>query len=428
MAVACIPSTFTIVEGQTATIDMIVSDIRNISFSYSWSDSPIVGTATGFFDVSSNTQSGQITRTGLPSSNETFSFEIRANADNVVEPAETYNYRLTLEGLLFDDGTSSRDILVTILNNSRPTGELVILNDFDLGAFVVDTSGISDPDGLGSFQYQWSNFGSEIEGETSNTLFWGTEDFFNDYSVSGRYLDEGGSTATLQAGTERPLGLNFGTVENDSISGTTGEDRIYGLGGADFLEGEGGNDTINGGDGNDTINGGEGNDRLFGGSTVNDIRDNIFGENGDDYIDGGYGNDNLNGGAGNDLIIGGFGSDTLIGNSGNDTLSGQALGDVIFGGDGDDFINGGFGFDRLNGGAGADTFFHLGVANHGSDWIQDFTAQDVLAFGGTATAAQFLINFQVNIANTAGAGDADIDEAFVIYTLLTPKPEGFVLK
>jgi len=87
---------------------------------------------------------------------------------------------------------------------------------------------------------------------------------------------------------------------------------------------------------------------------------------------------------------------------------------VILGGDGLDFINGGFGHDRLNGGAGGDTFFHVGVLGHGSDWIQDFsTAEgDRLQFGGAGVTAA---DFQVNFTETANAGQAGVQEAFVIY-------------
>lgn len=61
------------------------------------------------------------------------------------------------------------------------------------------------------------------------------------------------------------------------------------------------------------------------------------------------------------------------------------------------------------------------MAGHGSDWIQDFSAAegDVLLFGiSTATRDQF----QVNFANTTGAGRATVAEAFVIY-----KPTGQIL-
>ena len=66
------------------------------------------------------------------------------------------------------------------------------------------------------------------------------------------------------------------------------------------------------------------------------------------------------------------------------------------------------------GGDGADDFYHLGIFNHGSDWIQDYDAAegDVLVFGNAdATRAQF----QINVATTPNAGAADVDEAFIIY-------------
>ncbi|UWQ19694.1 M10 family metallopeptidase C-terminal domain-containing protein (plasmid) [Jannaschia sp. M317] len=175
------------------------------------------------------------------------------------------------------------------------------------------------------------------------------------------------------------------------------------------------------GDGRDTISGGAGDDTIEGGATMADLRDLVFGGEGNDTIDGGYGNDELRGDAGNDQIAGGFGADTVIGGTGNDTLTGSAFGDVIFGGDGMDFVNGGFGSDRVNGGAGGDTFFHLGIGDHGSDWIQDYNAAagDVLLYGGAgATRAQF----QINTTTTAMAGADAVQEAFVIY-----RPSGQIL-
>ena len=182
----------------------------------------------------------------------------------------------------------------------------------------------------------------------------------------------------------------------------------------DVLIGDAGNNLLLGGDGLDTLIGGDGDDRLIGGSSIADLRDMIYGGDGNDWIDGGYGNDELRGDAGNDTISGGFGVDNIVGGLGDDLLTGQAWSDLIFGGDGADFINGGFGFDRLNGGGGADRFFHLGIADHGIDWVQDYHALegDVLIFGGgDATGSDFL----VQMANTQNAGDAGIQEAFVTH-------------
>lgn len=209
-------------------------------------------------------------------------------------------------------------------------------------------------------------------------------------------------------------------VEFDGLYGTAGSDRIDGSSLDEYLSGGLGDDTLYGQDGSDTLLGGDGNDLLMGGVTGNDLRDVIYGGNGNDSADGGYGNDELRGDAGNDTLIGSYGADTVIGGADDDVLTAQAWGDLLYGGDGNDFINGGYGYDRANGGDGADRFYHLGVAGHGSDWIQDYDATegDVLVFGGTGTNDQF----QVNFVETANAGAAGVEEAFVIY-----RPTGQIL-
>ncbi|MDP2578745.1 calcium-binding protein [Shimia thalassica] len=206
---------------------------------------------------------------------------------------------------------------------------------------------------------------------------------------------------------------------NDSVNGNGGNDSIDGGTGNDILRGGVGHDTLMGGDGTDTLIGGEGNDSIIGGDSEDDRRDVVYAGDGNDNIAGGYGNDELRGDAGNDTIAGGFGADTVIGGTGNDTLTGSAWADQIFGSDGDDFVNGGFGHDLLNGGTGADRFFHIGIFDHGSDWVQDYNAAegDILHFGnGSATASQFQVN-TTHTATAAGerSGDDDTEEAFVIY-------------
>ncbi|WP_456389577.1 hypothetical protein, partial [Profundibacter sp.] len=165
-----------------------------------------------------------------------------------------------------------------------------------------------------------------------------------------------------------------GTEGDDTFFGLGGDDTISGLAGNDRLDGGDGDDTLNGDDGQDTLIGGTGDDTLIGGTSEDDLRDTIYGGDGNDIIDGGYGNDELRGDAGNDTIAGGFGADRVIGGTGDDVLTGSALGDEIFGGEGSDFVNGGWGHDRVNGGADGDRFFHIGIFDHGSDWIQDYNA------------------------------------------------------
>ena len=205
-----------------------------------------------------------------------------------------------------------------------------------------------------------------------------------------------------------------GGAFSDTLRGGGGDDHLVGGARADRLFGEEGNDRIEGGDGADILSGGTGDDFIFGGATSADLRDIVYAGDGNDTIDGGYGNDELRGDAGDDIMAGGFGADFVLGGTGNDVMTGSAWGDLLYGGDGNDFINGGFGHDRINGGAGADKFYHLGIHDHGSDWIQDYNAADgdvLLWGGGAATAADFL----VQTAETARAGVAGVQEVFVTH-------------
>ena len=194
---------------------------------------------------------------------------------------------------------------------------------------------------------------------------------------------------------------------------------LIGDDGNDRLLGHGGNDRLEGGRGADTLNGGAGDDTLIGGDDQLDLRDVIYGGAGNDVIDGGYGNDLIYGQEGNDTLEGGWGADEVIGQDGDDVLNGGVYSDLVFGGAGRDFVNGGFGHDRINGGSGADIFYHLGIADHGSDWIQDYSAAegDVLLFGQPGALPG---QFQINYAHTTDAqgersGDDTLAEAFVIY-------------
>lgn len=206
---------------------------------------------------------------------------------------------------------------------------------------------------------------------------------------------------------------------NDVVRGGAGNDIILGAEGNDRLLGQTGNDLLRGGDGNDTLNGAEGADTIFGGDSDNDLGDWIFAGESTDLVDAGAGNDIVYGEGGADTISGGAGTDFLAGQDGNDVIAGNGLSDQIFGNAGDDFINGGFGFDRLNGGEGADKFYHLGVADHGTDWIQDYSAEenDVLVFGQSdASIDDFVVH--MNHADREGGerpGDDAIEEVFVDY-------------
>ncbi len=374
-----------------------------------------------------------------------------------IESAVGPEYTLTQEDvgnfvtveITYTDGQGKAEKLVSnqsgpVANVNDPaTGSLILNGDLLLGETLTLDPAIADDDGIGTISYQWYHDGVAVSGQTGTSYTLGAADVEKQLSVRGTFTDGYGTAEQVRSSTvkllrtatavepeepEEPVmsegpdtGLRlFGDAGDNTLRGEEGNDRLSGAGGNDRLLGNGGADTLLGGDGADTLNGGDGNDEITGGASENDRRDVIFGGNGNDLIDAGYGNDNISGGNGNDTIAGGFGSDTVEGQGGDDVLTGSAFGDEIYGNGGDDFINGGFGYDRVNGGAGADQFYHLGIADHGSDWIQDYSSAegDVLYYGGQATAQQFL----VQRTNTPNAGAGNVEEVFI-----THRPSGNLL-
>ncbi len=361
-------------------------------------------------------------RGGLP-------IESAVGAEYTLTQADVGSF-LTVE-VSYTDGAGQRETLVSrqsgpVANVNDPAiGSLIITGNLVVGETLTIDPAVLDEDGLGAISYQWYRDGVAVSGQTGTTYTLGDIDIEKDLSVRGTFTDgfgnaeEVGSTVVqlLRAAViEEPAGTGLtlrGDAGDNTLRGEDLGDDLRGLDGNDRILGFGGNDTIWGGDGVDTLNGHEGDDIIFGGDSELDRRDVIYGGDGNDSIDAGWGNDLIAGGNGNDTIAGGFGADELQGQGGNDVLTGSAFGDELFGNDGDDFINGGFGYDLVNGGAGADQFFHLGIFDHGSDWIQDYTAAqgDELFYGRQATADQFLVQY----SNTPNAGSAGVAEAFVTH-------------
>ncbi|NDW44234.1 FG-GAP-like repeat-containing protein [Ruegeria sp. PrR005] len=291
------------------------------------------------------------------------------------------------------------DLIAGAARFDGPAGSGGILNWDVGGAFIVyggpeRLRAFDAADGAADGQLSLSQIGTELSFEEPDPVPIGT--------------GGGGGSEPIE-----------GTVEAEALTGTAGDDTILGFGGNDRLLGEAGNDSLDGGTGADTLNGGDGDDTIIGGPAADDLRDVIYAGEGNDSVDAGAGNDLIFGQGGNDTIAGGFGVDEIQGQDGDDVITGSSFSDLVFGGAGDDFVNGGFGHDRINGGTGADKFFHIGVAGHGSDWVQDYNAAegDVLLFGNALARAS---DFQVNFAHTESAegeraGDDDVQEAFVIY-------------
>lgn len=356
-------------------------------------------------------------------SNGTLNSNWQDTGDGIQDPA---GHRITiLNGALTEVGVSvlSEDdpntqvgpLLVTqnfaTRSDYHPMLLGVVINDLDSDQFYDVGEGLGDilvtaTDAAGNETQttSWDSGGYQMELDPGSYTV----------SFSGTGLD-GVASYTLTMGSENSQ--LYGYAANAEIPPGIVEN---GTPGKDALSGGAGNDTLSGGDGSDTLLGNDGDDVLIGGTSSVDLRDLLYGGEGADTLDGGYGNDHLRGDTGNDSITGGDGVDEIFGGAGHDTLTGQAWSDLIYGGTGSDFINGGFGYDRLNGGGDADRFYHLGVSDHGSDWIQDYNAAegDVLLFGGSASRD----DFQVNFSETADAGDAGTTEAFVVY-----RPSGQIL-
>ncbi|ETX26663.1 calcium-binding protein [Roseivivax isoporae] len=337
-------------------------------------------------------------------------------------------YTLSLEGALPDDfgGLAVSLLEVSALYERLPP--FAPVEEDDISSFRIDRARLVAPDG--------TEIGTAT-GELSGALLTALRDpdlagqhfaFGAEYVIDGTAFDR--VVLDLAADARNDAVLATGTDLPEWLGGLAGDDMLTARAEGSVVDGGAGNDRLiaevagtrlQGHTGSDTLIGSAGADDLQGGATPDDLRDVSYGGAGNDMIDGGYGNDDLHGGAGADTIAGGFGADTVIGNGGDDVITGGAFSDLLFGGDGMDFVNGGFGSDRVNGGAGADRFFHAGSEGHGSDWIRDFfhAEGDTLVWGGGAARED---QFQVNIATTPGAGDAHVEEAFVIH-----RPTGQIL-
>ncbi len=171
----------------------------------------------------------------------------------------------------------------------------------------------------------------------------------------------------------------YGGTEDDTFHGAPGDDTMYGYGGADTLYGDDGNDSIHGNDDGDLIYGDGGDDFLYG----DDGDDTLYGGEGDDTLNGGEGIDTLYGNAGKDLIDGnegiaiidgGAGDDILHGGSSNDTIYCGGDNDIAYGRQGNDTIDGMKGDDTLYGGAGTDYL----NGNSGSDSLYGGSGDDIL--------------------------------------------------
>ncbi|MER5674817.1 peroxidase family protein [Pseudonocardia alni] len=284
------------------------------------------------------------------------------------------------------------------------------------------TTGITDPNGLGAFSFQWqSRTGAaafaNIPGATAATFTPAQAQVNQQLQVVVTYTDGAGfAERVVSAPTTVTGDLFVGTGVADTWTGTAGEDVAFGNGGNDSLSGVAGNDTLSGGTGTDTVLGGSGADTV----QVAGGNDGSF-----DVVDGQADADRIVATGANAVIglntvasiesieSGGFAGVSVLGSGavttftfntvtltgitavdgggGNDALSMPDSADTVLGGTGNDTIDGRGGDDTITGGAGTDTI----TTNVGNDRLvyQDgFGADTVNNFDALATGGQDLIN------------------------------------
>jgi hypothetical protein len=107
-------------------------------------------------------------------------------------------------------------------NNSVPTGKPTISGSPTQGQILrIDTVGIADVDGLGTFSYQWSENNSAIAGATSNTFALTEAQVGKAITVAALYTDGLGTIETVaSAATNAVVNVNDAPLGMTIMSGS----------------------------------------------------------------------------------------------------------------------------------------------------------------------------------------------------------------
>ena len=352
---------------------------------------------------------------------------------------------------------------------TNPTIGNIVLNDTsptEGQTLTVNTSGVTDADGLGPFGFQWQSSANgttwtNVAGATSASFVVPDATGTALGPVAGQFLrvvvnvsDLLGNASTFTSSTTRPVGANLnasGSASAVNLTGTTGDNTITGSNFADTLTGLAGDDILIGGGGNDALRGGAGTDiaafkgavtdfSFWANSTRFEVTDiggtggtdtltgiEIVRAGGTDYtvVSGTNSVDTLNGGVGSQILLGMQAADTIDGGDDSDIISGGAGNDTITGGNGDDFIfqvSNTDGRDIVDGGAGTDTYVLTGDAT--AETFTIMTRAVALGVGHNMTAAQLGANTEIVITRN-GTGFSSVValldniEEIKINTLLT---------
>ncbi len=283
-----------------------------------------------------------------------------------------------------------------------------------VGSTLTASKSADDPDGNGSFSFQWQVFNGStwdnISGATASTYLLTPAEEGKDIQVLISYTDAQGFIESLLAPavTVAPDNLTLtGTPDADTLTGGGGNDVLNGLASNDLLLGGDGNDALNGGTGADSMVGGSGNDIYIVDNTLDSVVEQANG--GNDLVQASI-SYSLLGTEIEDLSLTGTTNINGTGSSANNVITGNSGANNLSGGDGNDTLQGGAGNDTLTGGTGSDAL--IGGSDNDTYIIDDgFEAVIELAGGGTdlviASISYSLLGSEIENLTLTGSGNID---------------------
>ncbi|MCV2874625.1 tandem-95 repeat protein, partial [Rhodobacteraceae bacterium XHP0102] len=207
----------------------------------------ITGTASEGDVLTANT-SALVDADGLG----TLSYQWKANGSDIAGATDS-TYTLTQDEVgkvitvavsyIDDEGTSesviSQETSIVGAQNQPPIGDVLInsrfwpfeLNPIQGDTLEIDTSPISDPDGLGPFSYQWIAGGVALEGATASTLLLTQEHVGKSITAIVSYTDQKGKLEIISGqgavATTAPVqNINDAPTGNVTITGDATEDEV----------------------------------------------------------------------------------------------------------------------------------------------------------------------------------------------------------
>ncbi len=142
--------------------------------------------------------------------------------------------------------------------NDQPTGSLAISGVFAEGERIRADIGLSDPDGLGPFIFEWQRSSDGVNwqpvpGANQPSLDLGVGSVGAQLRVLIRYVDGFGTLESVTSQTSRTIAklIRGADDADDQLLGEGGPERLLGLSGNDRLKGGGGDDQLVGGSGLD---------------------------------------------------------------------------------------------------------------------------------------------------------------------------------